>query len=294
MSPGQLGIATWNIAYGRGVEGDSSGPWSRSHIVQHLDDIADSIAEMKVDIVALQEVDLDSARSHHIHQGRYLAEKLGWSHFACVDTWVQNYIPFPYWPPARHYARMRSGQCVISRFPITRNTRYRLEQPSENPSWYNLFYLHRAIQSVSVEVKGEIIEVFNVHLESFNSKNRQKQIHALLELLGEPKPSGTVLLGDFNALPPEANKLHDFPDAPKDDYRGDPSMSLIFSRSDFSEALRSLHGPGLPAHMTFPADIPTRRLDYLFTSKRFSAIEAKIPAVGGLSDHLPIAAKLKL
>ena len=291
---GLLSVATWNIAYGRGHSGDTSGPWSRSHIVKHLDGIADTISKMELDIIALQEVDFDAARSHHIHQGRYLAEKLGWSHFACVETWVQNYIPFPYWPPQRHYGKIKSGQCVISRFPLSRNIRYRLPQPEENPKWYNLFYLHRAIQQVSVEVLGETFEIFNVHFEAFNKRNRKKHLEFLVHLLGEEKAMGRIVLGDFNALPPEAEKRHAFKDEPKDDYRKDDSMSLMLSRSDFSETFRKLQGKGLIESHTFPAHEPNRRLDYLFGSQRFEAIRAWIPEASELSDHLPVATRFQI
>ena len=256
VTPGELALVAWNIAYGRGVAGDKSGPWSRRHIVKHLDAIAESIREMNVDVAALQEVDLDSARSHHIHQGRYLAEKLGWAHFACVDTWVQNYIPFPYWPPSRHYGRMRSGQCVLSKFPITRNIRYRLEQPRSNPEWYNLFYLHRAIQHITLDINGREVDLYNVHLEAFDGPNRQDQVKFLLNLVGNPVKPSTIVLGDFNALPPEAKVRFGFADHPGDDYRNDPTLSLVLEREDLMEALRESKGPGLDSHFTFPADTP--------------------------------------
>jgi len=52
-SSGELGILSWNIAYARGPAGDEAGPWSREHIVEHLDNIAQAIAALNLDVVAL-------------------------------------------------------------------------------------------------------------------------------------------------------------------------------------------------------------------------------------------------
>ncbi len=91
----ELGVLSWNIAYGRGPAGDEAGPWTRAHIVDHLDRIADEIAALDPDIVALQEVDFDSERSHRFDQAAYIANRLGWGHGACVVTWQHNHVPWP-------------------------------------------------------------------------------------------------------------------------------------------------------------------------------------------------------
>jgi endonuclease/exonuclease/phosphatase family metal-dependent hydrolase len=289
-SSGELGILSWNIAYARGPAGDEAGPWSREHIVEHLDNIAQAIAALNLDVVALQEVDFDSERSHRIDQAAYIARRLGWDHGACVVTWQHNYVPWPYWPPSRHFGRMKSGQCVLSRHPLHSHVRHLLPQPASHPFWYNLFYLNRVIQSMEVEVHGERVPLFNIHLEAFDPVNRMRQARVLADLLGESPPPTQIMLGDFNALPPEAKRRHGFVDEPGIDFRGDTTLDLFWTRSDLREVFQGVEGS---PPVTFPAEAPTRRLDHVFVGKGWELGEVGVPDVASLSDHLPVLARLR-
>jgi len=286
----ELRILTWNIAYGRGPAGDESGPWTREHIESHLDKIADSIAARGADIAALQEVDLGAARSHGIHQAEYLASRLGWPYFACVVTWQQNYVPYPYWPPSRHYGEMLSGQCVLSRYPLKSNRRIRLPQPEANPFWYNMFYLHRAIQHVVVDVGSRTLPVLNVHLEAFDGPNRQRHMDRLVQEVDDLKDGHMIVLGDFNALPPEEPKRHGFEDEPDADFREDKTMNGMWTRAGFREVLAHLD----PRPNTFPAETPTRRLDYLFVGSGFTLLGQTVMEKETFSDHLGIVAHVRV
>jgi endonuclease/exonuclease/phosphatase family metal-dependent hydrolase len=297
FAPPDLTAITFNIGYGRGPAGDDSGPWTREHIERHLDGIAEQIRASGAHVAALQEVDMASARSRDIDEPRYLAEKLGWPNYACVLTWENNYVPYPYWPPSRHYGRMKSGQCVLARLPIRSNTRYRLPQPAKNPFYYNWFYLHRAIQVVEIEAGGgRVLEVVNVHLEAFDPDNRELQVETLKKVLEGGEPAHRVILGDFNALPPGTTKRHGFEDEPDADFRGDESMERVYGFADMTEAVTASGGaPDDPATFTFPAQAPSRRLDYVFAGRGVRVESARVlsePPVW--SDHLPIVARLRL
>ena len=295
--PREITVLGFNIAYGRGPGGDEAGPWTRDHIVRHLDGIAEQIRASGADIAALQEVDLVAHRSNDIDEARYLADKLGWPVYACVLTWENNYVPYPYWPPARHYGRMRSGQCVLSRFPIVSSTRYRLPQPEANPFYYNAFYLHRALQHVVVDLgAGRVLDLVNVHLEAFDKDNREKQVATLQEVIGKSASPFRIVVGDFNALPPGASKKHDFTDEPDADFRGDETMSRIFAIPELTEVLtRGAASADDPSTLTYPAEAPTRRLDYIFVGAGFEVTDAKVMSEGApWSDHLPIVARLSV
>lgn len=287
--PRELRVVTFNIGYGRGPAGDYSGPWSEAEIKGHLDGIAAQLAALEADIVALQEVDLDAARSHGIDEGAYLQDKLGMAARTCVVTWQNNYIPFPYWPPSKHYGRMKSGQCVLSRWPIASSTRYRLPQPDEQPFWKNAFYLHRAIDHVEVTLAaGHTLHVYNVHLEAFNARNRQAQADALAALVAQNPSPDVLVLGDFNAPPPGAKVLRGFADEPEIDFTGDDTVARL-GKSGLSDVL------GLRDIYTHPADAPTRRLDYIFHGPGLAVEEAHVitqPPVQ--SDHLPVFARLRV
>ena len=289
---GKLGVMAWNIGYGRGSEGDYAGPWSMEVFEKNLGGIADVIRDSGVDIVLLQEVDLGAARSHGVHQGRDLAERLGWKYCACVTTWSNRYVPFPYWPPERHYGAMRSGQCVLSRYPIDSNIRHRQPQPRSNPFWYNMFYLHRAVQAVEIRVPGlGVLPLMNVHLEAFDVENNRVHVNRLLKLM-EAVPSASLIVGgDFNALPVGVEKRKGYKDEPDIDFTGGDSMEIFFEGGRMQDAISATDFP--EAH-TFPADAPTRRLDYLAGDSRGWKLEGRVVRgiTGTLSDHLPVQATL--
>jgi len=288
-TPSRLTAIAWNIAYGRGPGDDTDGPWPEETFTRNLDAIAALILASGADLAALQEVDLGAARSYDVHQGRYLLDRLGWPAMSCVVTWENNYVPFPYWPPDRHFGRMRSGQCLLSRWPIEGATRYRLPQPAANPFWYNWFYLHRAIDHAVVRAGGVTLEVLNLHLEAFDIPNREDHIRQLIELLGDVEGEHLLALGDYNALPPTASTHTGFEGEPGADYAGDTSMTLMAEVPGLSEVL------DLADAFTFPSHAPNRRLDYIFHREGLEVVEARVMTEAAhLSDHLPVIATFTL
>jgi len=287
--PDHLTVMTFNIGYARGPEGDLAGPWTREHIVSDLDGLAAQISASGADLVALQEVDLASARSHDVDEGRYLLDKLGWAGLSCVVTWENNYVPYPYWPPSRHYGRMKSGQCVLARWPVASSTRYRMEKPQGNAFWRNWFYLDRAIDHVVIQLGSRELHVFNVHLEAFDAPNRVGQADFLAGLVSAEGNPLTLVMGDFNALPPGVTPRSGFPDEPDVDY-GDDTIARVAAVPGLSEAL--LATPGVVTH---PADAPNRRLDYIFFRAGLVRESARVLTEPPLwSDHLPVVARFTL
>jgi len=282
-------VMAFNIAYGRGPGTDDSGPWPRERFIAHLDGIIAQIRDSGADLAALQEVDLGASRSHGIDQAAYLLDGLGWGWASCAVTWEKNYVPWPYWPPSRHFGRMKSGLCLLSRFPITASRRIPLPQP-DDPFWRVRFYFQRAIQESTVQIHGEAWQVLNVHLEAYGLGNRHAQADLLADLLKRGTGERTLVLGDFNALPETAPKRHAFADDDQDDYRGDETLRRAFSGLDFAEVLKEDHNA-----FTFPADAPNRRLDYIYHGPAVTSAEARVlsPPPGPFSDHLPVLARLR-
>jgi len=291
-APATLAVVTFNIGYGRGPAGDESGPWTEAHVRHHLDAIARQIGDSGADIAFLQEVDLGAARTHDIDEGRYLLERLGWRHGSCVVTWERNYVPFPYWPPSRHYGRMKSGQCVLSRFAVRSSTRHRLPQPEDSPFWRNAFYFHRAVDHVQLEIGKDLYDLFHVHLEAFSVQNRMEQALLLVELVQREAKTGQVILaGDFNTLPAGATQKNGFIDETQADFTADTTHDIVLrGLPALSEALPDV------SVFTFPAEAPTRRLDYLWFGAGLALESARVlaPPPGPWSDHLPLFARLRL
>lgn len=295
-APESLKILGFNVAYGRGPKDDLGDLRSGTEIRDYLGRLAAFIKASGADIAVLQEVDFASSRTNFIDEAAFLSRESGLPHCARITTWTNRYIPYPYWPPSQHYGRTVSGQCVLSRFPLRQNLRYVLPQPEANPWFYNLFYLHRSIQRVDVLVGGgRSLRVFNVHLEAFDVPNKMNQARMLLDRVAREGTTHSLVLGDFNAVPPEAMRKHGFSDEPETDLRGDQTIAVLRGLEGYSEAVE-VAGSERPEgqFLTFPAEAPNRRLDYLFFSDAgFSVREARVAReAGAISDHLPVFAEL--
>ena len=288
--PTKLRVVAWNIAYGRGRKDDAGDLRSAAVVKANLAGIAKILRDLGADIVALQEVDFDSSRTHGIDELAWLAREAGYPWAARVETWHCRYVPFPYWPPSQHYGRMRSGQAVLSRFPILSNVRHLLPQPP-NPFWYNAFYLHRSLQHAEIDLGGgTTLDLLNVHLEAFHQVNRERHAELVVQRVRSFPDRPRIVLGDFNAIPPEAVLRAHFPDEPETDMTTDKTIATI-RQLGLAEALPD-RTPA-PATFTFPADAPNRRLDYAWFSPTLRPVDGRVvPEAGVLSDHLPVAVDL--
>ena len=279
-----LTLLSYNIAYGRGLLDDKGDLRSRDTIEKNLDQLIAYFKQIDADIIGLQEVDFGAHRSHRIDEAQFVLERLGYT-VAGVETWNKRYVPYPLWPIVQHYQAVISGQIVASKFSLRHQERIPLPQPAENGFWYNRFYLTRCLQRVELATEPPVT-VINVHLEAFSGKNRLEQIPILLNTVSTIK-TPLIVLGDFNALPPSARMTRGFPDEPDNDYTGDRSIEIFATQSPLTDVLRLADIP------TFPADQPTRRIDYIFVSRHWSVNDAAVDPLE-LSDHRPIHARLTL
>ena len=295
-SPDALVVLTYNIAYGRGSVDDIGDLRSEQEVRQVLEGLAAFLIEADADVVAIQEVDFDGHRTHHVEELEYLADEAGYPYRARITTWRNNYVPFPYWPPSQHFGAIHSGQAVLSRYPILDNRRTVMPQPDANPFYYNAFYLHRSIQRVTLEVGDDEITLYNCHLEAFNVENRSDQAQLVVEEVREDGRDRWIVLGDMNSPPPEAPQRTNFVDEPGWDATDDATISIL------REGLGVIENPGLELYesnqeqsFTFPTGTPTRRLDYIFTSADLPVQSSQIVYEAGLlSDHYPVIASIRL
>lgn len=288
-SQAELTVMSFNIGYARGPEGDLAGPWTEAEIIANLDGIAAQIENSEASIAALQEVDLAASRTHDIDEATYLLTKLGWRYGSCVVTWEKNYVPYPYWPPSRHYGRMKTGSCLLSRYPVTATTRIPLPQPDQ-PFWRNRLYFQRAIDKAELLIGDQTWVVFNIHLEAFDQPNRHDQAEILRRAIAEVGHPRVLVMGDFNAIEENATARAGFVDEPEMDFTGDITLRKAFEGLTFSEVFT-----GRTDVFTFPSVAPTRRLDYIFFTEALERLDARVltPSPLPWSDHLPIVARFR-
>ncbi|HXH30286.1 MAG TPA: endonuclease/exonuclease/phosphatase family protein [Bacteriovoracaceae bacterium] len=284
-SPSVIRLLSWNIGflYGKGSEGPGYAFREKEFYLSRLEQLVTEIKNWNPDILCLQEVDFDSYRSHGINQARYLAQKAGYPYVAEAVSWESNYIPFPYLPVKNNFGRISSGGAVLSKYPLSNHQVTLLAKPAAQPWWYNLFYLHRYFQRVTVEIGTKKIRLLNLHLEAFDKVDREGQVKKLMALAASGGPD--MLVGDFNMVPEIATKKRKFFN--DDDYENDRSFSLLQKSSYLEVIPDAIYSKNEQAYFTFPAWAPDRRLDYIFYQQGLKLTKAEV-LPSALSDHLPI------
>lgn len=198
--PRHITAVTYNIGYASGDKNNLPVPLTKGEVVGNLDAMAEELRKLDADIVFLQEVDFDSRRTFGIDQMDYLVKALEMPYAAYAVTWNKRYVPWPYWPPSVHFGKMLSGQAVLSRLSLAKQSTIPLEKPAANAFWYNLFYIGRCIQRIELSAGGKTVDVWNVHLEAFDEKARRRQLSELTDLV--TADAQTLLVGgDFNEVP---------------------------------------------------------------------------------------------
>lgn len=225
-----------------------------------LGPMVDVIRAAGADIVALQELSPEAAETFR----------------------AQLSDLYPHQAVHLHPGNPVMGQGVLSKHPL-RDSEY----------WQVAMWHQRVI----VTVDGVDIALYNVHPHipfarapigvAFDAGNRGRDIADILERAGrEQKP--VILAGDFNMTDRSAH-YRQVTENYRDAFR-EAGWGFGFTFPDFS----SPHAlpRGLP-RVALPLPLLTR-IDYVFYSEHFQAVEALVwPSAGG-SDHRPVLARLAL
>lgn len=307
---GAITVMTWNIKFGGGridffwdCYGDRT-LMSEGETLSNMNAIAAKINEVNPDILLLQEVDIEAKRSAYVDQVQHLLDNTSLNYGAYASQWKADYIP------SDGMGRMNSGNAILSRWPISKATRYALPQISEQSNVTRYFYLRRNYLQASISISGANgFEVFNIHTSAYSSDGtKKKQLDIFLQALKDAKAAGNnfVAGGDFNTIPGNSSKTSDFPDSVckdpdyiADDYSAELTWLDGFY-SNFSPAL-SLTDYLLAESTYFTHTVDgngfwNRKLDYLFTNTAFevgTTVTYQDTNTGlatmPLSDHAPMA-----
>ncbi len=226
-----------------------------------LDGTAAAIRSLAVDIVALQEVDVHwDARSDFSDEATLLGEKLAMH--VC-------FAPIYRIPSATPGAPMREfGVALLTKYPLDscdNRVITRLSTQTQNPAPAPMPGFLDAV----VEIAGRKVHVYDTHLDyRADPSVRRQQVSEMLAFLGDSK-TPAILMGDLNAEPTALE------------------LAPLFARLHDASSVSG--EPGL----TYPADIPKKRIDYVLVSDHFRIRAASVP-VTLASDHRPVVAELVL
>ena len=289
----EITVVSYNIGYLSGLanaayvpaEGEEPNQLQgQAFFEQNLETAIATLRPLQPDLLAMQEIDINSNRSYHVHQVNALADGLKFPVGSSVISWNKRYVPFPLWPPSEHFGQVVAAQAVLSRFPIENNERVVLEKVASNPFFYNALYLDRLAQVTTLRVNQQPVILINIHLEAFDNPTRVNQtnyVKALAENYAKEYP--VLLVGDFNSA---VNRPEE----------GDIKSIELMNQSSVLTPAIPIGQYSDPAQATYPSNKPAYKLDYIFyTPATIEMIEARVMSeLGQTSDHLPIAMKFRL
>jgi endonuclease/exonuclease/phosphatase family metal-dependent hydrolase len=213
--------------------------------------IAEVLARLEPDIVALQELDVGRARTNHVDQASEIARRLDMAcHFhAAMQVEAELY-----------------GDAILSAYPE------KLIRRGPLPGHPRMTMLEpRGALWLEVEVDGASVQVINTHLGLVPREQQTQAAHlAGPSWVGHPRCQGPrILLGDFNAT----------------------GTSVVYrTLSAKLQPARRL-SPTRQQTFTFPSQLPVLRIDHLFVSPEIEVKDVFAPfdALTRLaSDHLPL------
>ena len=239
-------ILTYNVRHCLGIDGQLS-----------PERIAEVIASCEPDVVALQELDVNRARTGGIDQAQAIADGLGMHlHFY----------------PALREKEAFYGDAILTARPCT------LVKAELLPTrGWRAFVEPRGALWVSVNVDGAELQVINTHLGLLEA-TRLQQIDVLLgpDWFAHPACREPVIIaGDFNAIP-----------------RSGAYQRLAAHLRDAQTGLGTPR-----RQPTFPSRAPLLRLDHVFVSRSIEVLKAeaiRTPLARIASDHLPLLVDFRI
>ena len=222
-----------------------------------LDQVAQAIRQCGAEIVALNEVRNTApgvSDPCFTDQAREIAEKAR--------------LPYYYFGRAIDVAgKVLYGNALLSRYPFESIETLTIPDPAvkDEPTWYESRSLIRA--RIALPGLSQYLTVLVTHM-GLAQGEAKNAVQTVLDAREEGAP--TLLMGDFNLTP--------------------DSPLLTPLRAHFQDAA-ALLAPG--EDLSYPSDVPERKIDYIMTAGPIEIDHAAIPAIV-VSDRRPHTAVLRL
>ncbi len=266
---GQLTVATYNIAHGRGLANSN---WAETGIAKwnRMQRIADLVASLQADVVVLNEVDFDCTWSGSRNQAATIAELAG----------------YPFWVEQRNldfgfvYGRWSFGNAVLSKYPIAEAKS--IDFPPYR-TWED--WLAGSKRGIACKLKlnhDRFVNLFAVHLEYRSEQSRVESAVVINQLTGESELP-CILAGDLNTTPvdyPQANRTPD----------GENAFEVLMSTEYFHFPAGP---PDDPNQLTFRSDNPRSVIDWILIPQQHCTLQKQLVIDSHLSDHRAVVAQIE-
>lgn len=196
-----LTILSWNIGYaglGKGSDffmdgGKGVQSADRQTVEKYLSGIKEFISGQDADIVMLQEVDTDSARTYGINE----ADALASGNFVHALNYSCPFVPYPF-PPI---GKVHSGLLTTTGYEIEKADRIALPCPFSWP--VSTANLKRCLLASYLPIEGSSkqLVIVNFHLEAYDDgEGKIAQTKMLREFIQNEYEKGNYVIagGDFN------------------------------------------------------------------------------------------------
>jgi endonuclease/exonuclease/phosphatase family metal-dependent hydrolase len=258
----EITLATWNIAHGRGL---SDSNWRRGNKIERrtrLEDIAQTLLNLDLDIIVLNEADFSCAWSQLVNHAQFIASILD--------------IPYVIQQPVCSFPLFRYGNAILSRFPVSNPEIVRL--PLYFPWQAVVGYRKRAISCTVTPPSGERFKLIGVHFDHRGRLITVPSAQAVIEYV-KKQSLPTVVAGDFNSTPLR------FPN-PRDD------QPTAMDRLQESGLFRYYPKENpQPEDMTHPVDDPRCVIDWILIPKQWRFFGYQTVHTN-LSDHRLVVATI--
>lgn len=226
--------------------------------VDNLTAVADLVRTTGADIALLQEVDQGTRRSGVTDQPAVLAARTGF-HVAFGS--------------ALDYDGGEYGVAILSRWPILSDTLIHLPV---DPPQARAGGSHEPRGALRVVVAGPTgrLAIINTHLDATREDRwRRQEADSIASLVAQARQTESLVIagGDFNSTPES------------------PVQSGLRNRGLRDVWMECASGDGL----TYPADLPVKRIDYLFLTGDIRCASARVVETPA-SDHRPLLVELSL
>ncbi len=202
-----LKVMTWNIGYGALGDnadffmdgGEMVNTATEDRVNENLEGITSELDEETPDIVMMQEVDQDSARSHNINELQTLQLSMPEYASSFANNFKVAFIPYPI-PPI---GKVDSGIATFSAYPLESSVRVQLPNPFSWP--IRMANLKRCVMvsRIQLEDSDKQLVIMNLHLEAYDDgEGKAAQTEMLAELLQAEADKGNYVIagGDFNQI----------------------------------------------------------------------------------------------
>ncbi len=207
----ELTVLSWNIGYaglGAGEDffmdgGTQKKSADEATVEKYLNGISDTLDTLSPDLIMLQEVDVDSARTYRIDESTYVIRGSGVHalNYSCP------YVPIP-WPPI---GRVNSGLYTTTEYEIASAERIALPCPFSWPVSTANLKRCLLVSYLPIEGSDKQLVLVNLHLEAYDDgEGKIAQTKQLREFIEAEYAKGNYVIagGDFNQVFPGSLEVY--------------------------------------------------------------------------------------